>query len=77
MSQRSDSLNAIIDGRRALQTTLENVSDATGEAEVVQLFTTKLRDGTLFYVIGVAPAQEYRAYEGTFQQVVRSIKLND
>ena len=77
LSQKSDSLNAIIDGRRALQTPLENVSDASGEPEVIQLFTTKLRDGTLFYVIGVAPEQEYRGYEGTFQQVVRSIKLND
>ena len=77
LSQRSDSLNAIIDGRRALQTTLENTSDATGKAEVIQLFTTKLRDGTLFYAVGVAPEQEYPAYEATFQQVVRSIKLND
>jgi len=77
LSQRSDSLNTTIDGRRALQTTLENVSDATGKAEVIQLFTTTLRDGTLFYAIGVAPEQEYPAYEATFQQVVRSIKLSD
>jgi len=77
LSQRSDSLNAVIDGRRALQTTLENISDASGEPEVIQLFTTKLRDGTLFYVVAVAPEEEYRGYERTFQQVVRSIKLND
>jgi len=75
--QRSDSLNAIIDGRRALQTALDNVSDATGRPEVIQLYTTTLRDGTLFYVVGVAPEQEYPAYESTFQQVVRSIRLNE
>jgi hypothetical protein len=77
LSQRSDSLNAIIDGHRALQTALANISDATGKPEVIELFTTKLRDGTLFYVIGVAPEQEYPAYEPAFQQVVRSIKLSD
>ena len=77
IAQRSDPLNAIIDGRRALQTELDNVSDATGRPEVIQLYTTTLRDGTLFYVIGVAPEEEYRAYEAPFQQVVRSIKLNE
>jgi len=53
------------------------VSDATGRPEVIQLYTTTLRDGTLFYMIGVAPEQEYPAYEATFQQVVRSIRLNE
>jgi hypothetical protein len=77
LSQRSDSYNAIIDGRRALQTRLENVSDATGQPEVIQLFTTRLRDGTLFYLVGVSPEPEYPAYEPAFEQVVRSIKLND
>jgi len=77
LAQRSQPLNTTIGGRRALQTLLDNVSDATGQPEIIQLFTTTLRDGTLFYVIGVAPEQEYRAYESSFQQVVRSIKLND
>jgi Zn-dependent protease with chaperone function len=77
LSRRSDSYNAIIDGRRALQTQLDNVSDATGQPEVIQLITTQLRDGTLFYMVGVAPDSEYRAYEPAFQQVVRSIRLND
>ena len=77
LAQRSDSMNAIIAGRRALQTALDNVSDATGQPETIQLFTTRLRDGTLFYVIAVAPDSEYRSYETTFQQVVRSIRLND
>ena len=34
---------------------------------MIQLFTTNACDGTLFYVIAVAPEQEYRAYEGTFR----------
>jgi beta-barrel assembly-enhancing protease len=77
LEQRSDSLNATVAGRRALETRLENVSDATGQPEVIQLVTTKLRDGTLFYVIAVAPESDFRTYEPVFQQVVRSIRLND
>jgi hypothetical protein len=77
LAQRSSPLNAIVDGRRALQTTLDNVSDATGEPEVIQLITTRLRDGSLFYIIGVSPASETRVYEPVFLQIVRSIRLSD
>jgi hypothetical protein len=77
LRQRSEPVNAIVSGRRALQVTLDNVSDATGAPEIIQLVTTRLRDGSLFYVIAVAPEGEYRAYEPVFQQVVRSIRLND
>jgi Zn-dependent protease with chaperone function len=77
LSQRTEPVNAIVAGRRALQTTLTNVSDATGQPEVIQLVTTRLNDGTLFYVIAVAPDSDYRAYDGTFTQIVRSIRLND
>ncbi|MGC4083008.1 MAG: M48 family metalloprotease [Vicinamibacterales bacterium] len=75
--QRSDSLATVMAGRRALQTPLNNVSDATGADERILLVTTRMRDGTLFYVIGVAPASEYGSYEPVFQQVVRSIRLTD
>jgi hypothetical protein len=77
LSQRSESVNAIVSGRRALQTTLENVSDATGEAEIISLVTTRLRDGSLFYVIAVAPEREFRQYEPAFLQVIRSIRITD
>jgi beta-barrel assembly-enhancing protease len=76
LRERSAPLNAIIAGRRALQTTLENVSDATGEREIIQLVTTRLNDGSLFYLIAVAPEDEYRDYEPIFLQVVKSVKLN-
>ena len=77
LTRRSDSLATVMANRRALQTRLENVSDATGQPEDIQLFTTRLSDGTLFYVIAVAPAADSRGYEAAFQQVVRSIRLND
>ena len=75
--QRSRPTNASMAGRQALQTTLDNVSDASGQPEVIQLVTTRLRDGTLFYLLAVAPEPDARAYETTFQQFVRSIRLND
>ncbi|MEQ1726908.1 MAG: M48 family metallopeptidase [Vicinamibacterales bacterium] len=77
LTQRSDSLATTVANRRALQTRLENVSDATGQPEDIQLFTTRMSDGTLFYVITVVPSSDARGYEAAFQQVVRSIRLND
>lgn len=77
LSVRSEPLNAVVAGRRALQTTLDNVSDATGQNEVIQLFTTRLRDGRLFYVVAVSPSTDAGVYQGVFDQVVRSIRLND
>ena len=64
-----------IGGRQGLHTTLSNVSEATGSQEVVDLFTTQLSDGSLFYVVGVAPRQEYDAYGNVFRRVVSSIRF--
>lgn len=75
--QQSSSRNAIVAGRPALQTLLQNVSDATGQPETIQLVTTRLRDGSLFYLLAVVPDSDARAYDTTFQQIVRSLRLND
>ena len=63
-------------GRRGLHTVLTNVSDVTRQQEQIELFTTQLTDGSLFYVIGVAPTNEFCTYQRVFNQVVRSIQLN-
>jgi hypothetical protein len=65
-----------IGGRNALRATLTNVSDATGRPEQIQLYTTQLGDGSLFYLVGVAPADEFRVYEPVFRKVVSSIQFN-
>jgi Zn-dependent protease with chaperone function len=69
--------NVSFAGRRGLATVLSNVSDVTGEQERIALYTTQLNDGSLFYVVGVAPAREFSAYQPVFNQSVRSIQLND
>lgn len=65
-----------IGGRQAIHTVASNVSDVTGGQEVIDIFTTQLSDGTLFYVLGVAPREDYNSYTNVFRNVVRSIQFN-
>jgi hypothetical protein len=65
-----------ISGRNALFTTLSNVNEATGRPESVRLLTTQLRNGQLFYMIAVAPQSE-RNFESAFNNILRSIRIND
>ncbi len=64
-----------ISGHAALRTVLSNQSDVTGGPEQIELFTTQMRDGTLFYVIGVAPRDSFPEYEKVFRKVVGTIQL--
>ena len=47
-----------IGGRQGLATPLVNVSEVTGQREYVNLSTAQLRDGSVLYMIGVAPQPE-------------------
>jgi len=66
-----------IGGRRGLHTALANVSDATGQQERIDVFTILLRDGNLFYVLGVAPRERSSDYQKTFRGIVGSIRIMD
>lgn len=66
-----------IGDRPGLHTVLSHVSEATGEAERIEMFTTLLRDGTLFYVLAIAPLDCVLDYAGTFRRVVGSIEILD
>jgi hypothetical protein len=77
MSRPSGFRRATIDGRSGLQTTLDNVSEVTGRSEVIQVVTTQMRDGNLFYAIAVAPESDLRQYQPTFQRIVGSVDLRD
>jgi len=63
-----------IAGRQGLHTILSN---ATGQQERIEVFTTLVGDGGLFYALGVAPRDGFSAYQATFRRVVGSIQLND
>jgi len=71
---RYESVN--VGGRRGLRTTLSNRS-SNGERETIQVYSTQLRNGNLFYAIGVAPSEEFPTYRDVFDRVVSSIRLND
>ena len=63
-------------GRNALMSTLSNVNEATGRPESVRLITTQLRNGQLFYMVAVVPQNE-RNFESAFQNILRSVRIND
>ena len=69
--------NVQIAGRRGLATVLTNVSDVTRQQERIALYTTQLNDGSLFFVVGVAPAREFNGYQSIFNRSVQSLQLND
>ena len=69
--------NVTIGGRNGLATVLTNVSDATGQPERIALYTTQMNDGSLFFVVGVAPAREFTTYRQIFNRSVQSLQLND
>ena len=74
---RSGYQGASIDGRNGVSISLSNVNEATGRAEVVNVVTTQLRNGQLLYLIAVAPENDYNNYLNTFQNILRSLQLND
>src|SRR3954470_10194633 len=65
-----------IGGRTGLRTVLRNQNDVTGRAERIALYTTFFDDGTLFYLIGVAPDNEYGAYDNVFDKVAGSLQFS-
>ena len=64
-------------GRPGLRAVLTNQSEATGQPETIELVTTQMRDGNLFYAIAVAPRDEFGSYQGVFDRVLSSIELMD
>jgi hypothetical protein len=66
-----------IGGRTGLTTPLRNVSEVTGEREYITLSTAQLRDGSLLYIIGVAPQPLANQYETAFRRVRQSVQIAD
>ena len=70
---RSDSLG----GRTGLTTTLSNTSDVSGRPELVNVSTTKLRNGNTLFMIAVAPESDYDDYETAFGRVRQGLQITD
>ena len=77
LRQSSQWRRTTVNGRAALATTLAGRSPITGQNETVTLVTTMLSSGDVFYMAAVAPTGEYRNYQRTFDDILRSLQIND
>jgi Zn-dependent protease with chaperone function len=75
MRRSQDFRPTSLGGRDGLRATLDNVSEVTGEQERVQVLTTRLDNGNLFYAIAVAPEGQYDDYSPAFQRVIESLRF--
>jgi beta-barrel assembly-enhancing protease len=75
LARAGNSSRGTLGGRAALRTTLANVSEATGGRERIVLYTTQMQDGALFYMVGVAPEQEFGTYQPVINRVASSIQF--
>jgi Zn-dependent protease with chaperone function len=66
-----------VGNRAGLHTMLSNRSEASGQAETIELFATQLRDGSLFYAIGVVPRVEASVYSNVFRRVASSVRFSN
>ena len=65
-----------LSGRQGIAVPLEGRS-ALGGVERVEVYTTMLNNGDLFYLLTVVPEREAGNYEQAFNRVVTSVRLND
>src|SRR5260221_10289440 len=77
LRSRSGYQRTYVAGRNGLSISLSNTNEATGQPEIVNVVTTQLRNGELLYIISVAPETDYNTYLSTFQNILRSVQLND
>jgi hypothetical protein len=75
LARGGNSSRGTLGGRPALRTMLANISEATGSRERIALYTTQMSDGTLFYMVGVAPDQDWSGYQNVINRVASSIRF--
>ncbi|MEZ5308517.1 MAG: M48 family metallopeptidase [Pyrinomonadaceae bacterium] len=66
-----------MNGRTAYATRLSGTSPITGATEYATVYTSTLKSGELFYIVGVSPANEDATYSRTFANIVRSVRFLD
>jgi Zn-dependent protease with chaperone function len=64
-----------IGGREGYATTVAGPSVVTGVTEIDIIYTTATADGRLFYLITMAPEDEFETYQPAFQQIINSLQL--
>lgn len=77
LRQTTNYTRTSLDGRSAYTTVLSGRSPITGNTETVRIYTTQLRNGDLFYIALVVPQNESSRYNYAFNNLIRSLQLND
>ncbi len=77
LRQTGNYTRTTVSARAGLATTLSGRAPVTGQTEVVTVVTTLLRDGSIFYMNYVTPQSDQRNYQNAFNQILRSVQLND
>jgi hypothetical protein len=62
-------------GRRGFATIVAGPSPVTGVLEIDVIYTTATSDGRLFYLITIAPEDEMKNYQATFERIAASLRL--
>jgi len=75
--RRTGTRREALGGRTGLTTILSNVSDVSGLPETVAVTTTQLKDGTVLFLIGVAPQNEAGTYEAAFARARQVLQIAD
>ncbi|MCB1024471.1 MAG: M48 family metalloprotease [Acidobacteria bacterium] len=76
LRQTTNYARTTISGRSAYAVRLSGRSPVTGRTEYALIYTTRLNNGNLFYIIGVAPQNDSYRYNRAFNNMVRSIRIN-
>lgn len=77
LRRSSDYYRFSINGRTAYATSLSGRSPVTGKTEYAIVYTAMLKNGNMFYFVGVVPYDQKRYYDRTFNNIVRSIRFTD
>lgn len=77
LSQSGEYYKFSINSRTAYAVRLAGRSPVTGNTEYATVYTAMLSNGSMFYVVGVAPQSESGTYNTAFNNLVRSIRFSN
>ncbi|MFL6209642.1 MAG: M48 family metalloprotease [Pyrinomonadaceae bacterium] len=73
LARRPERIN--FNGREGYVTVVAGPSPVTSTIEIDAIYTTATGDGRLFYLIAIAPEDEYKTYQPSFDHIISSLRL--
>src|SRR5688572_11335501 len=75
LRQTGGPTNAYVSSTRGYSTKLSGRSPITGRSETVTIYTAGLANGSVFYIITVAPGNESYHYDNAFRTMISSVRF--